>query len=613
VSPFFLITSSLFGTNAFAWQIFALVIRILVSLAALWTFNQIWPQHSRKVIWAAFFFLVYPGYAQQWVAFTHSNQEWISFGFFILSLGLTAKSLRENFSKKWSVFALIAQFIGLATTEYFLGMEFVRPFMIWIVISQPKEHLKKRVINTLKYWAIGYVPVWLIAGIGQYLFHRSRYYGGHSFGVNLSERGIPTLISSFLRDIIPTLRVSAFDAWAQTFSLITSSLSALTDWLALGLIMLSFVGLAFYFRHLQSVNLETKTGDSWAIQAIVLGLVGVIGGRIPSWLAGLPVVLRFDWDRLFISLLFGISLLTAGLIDYLIKAGYRKELFISLLIALAVGMQFHEANTFRRDWQNQKDFFWQLSWRAPRLKPGTVLLTDQLPLQYVADLQLSAPLNLMYIPDGSSFSYMLLYAKNRLGGPLLPKLAPGLPMDGGYRTVSFKSTTSNIVMIYQPSDGCLQMIDPNYVDPNTFGGLSPNLNKNLNLSNINQIEKNSNGTDPKQYFGSEPAHTWCYFFEKAELARQFGDWNEVMHNYELATSAGYSALLPSENLIFIEALSRSGNTKRASQLTSTTIKQDEKLCKALVSAWERAEQATPAISAEAQAQIGTLGDFSECK
>jgi hypothetical protein len=612
VSPFFLITSSIFGTNAFAWQIFALVVRILVSLAALWTFNQIWPQYSRKVIWAAFFFLVYPGYAQQWVAFTHSNQEWISLGFFILSLGLTAKSLRENLSKKWLLFALIAQFIGSATTEYFLGMEFLRPIIIWIVISQPGDTLRKRVIDTSRYWGIGYLPVWLFAGIGQYLFHRSPYYGGHSFGVDLSERGIPTLISSLLRDIVPTLRVSAFDAWTQTFNLITSSLSSLTDWLTLGLIILSFIGLAFYFRHLQSTNLENR-GDSWAAQAIILGLVGIIGGRLPSWLAGLPIVLRFDWDRLFISMLFGTSLLTAGLIDYLVKEGYRKELFISLLIALAIGMQFQQANTFRRDWQNQKNFFWQLDWRAPALKPDTVLLTDQLPLQYVADLQLSAPLNLMYTPDGSSFSYMLLYVKNRLGGSMLPKLAPNLPIDGGYRTVKFQSTTSNIAVIYQPSDGCLQVLDPRYVSSNTFSDLSPNLNNNLDLSNVSQIEKNPNGADPKQFFGQEPAHTWCYYFEKAAFAQQFGDWKEVIHNYELATSAGYTSMLPSENLVFIEAFARSGNTKKADLLTNTVIKQDAKLCKALVSTWQRALQASPAISAEAQIQINALNDLPECK
>ena len=614
VSPFFLITSSIIGTNAFAWQIFGLVIRIVVSLAALWTFNQVWPQQSRRAIWAAFFFLVYPGYAQQWVAFTHANQEWISLGFFILSLGLTAKSLRENFPNKWIFFALITQFIGLATTEYFLGMEFLRPIIIWIVTSPPEHSFDKNLINTLKKWATGYLPIWLIAGIGQYLYHNSSAYGGHSLGVDLSERGLPHLASSILRDIIPTLRVAAFEAWTQTFNLITSSLSSLTDWLTLGLILLSFLGLSFYFRHLQSMNPEKTTGDTWAAQAILLGLVGILGGRIPSWIAGLPIVLHFDWDRLLISMLFGISLFMAGLIDYLIKDDYRKEIFISLILALAIGMQFHQANTFRRDWQNQKNFFWQLAWRAPALKPGTVLLTDELPLQYVADLQLSAPLNLMYTPDASSFSYMLLYVKNRLGGSLLPKLSPNIPMEGKYRTVKFQSTTSNIVMMYLPSDGCLQLLDPRYVSPNTFSGLSQNLNDNINLSNISQVEKSStNSANPKQFFGLEPAHTWCYYFEKAELARQFNDWEEVMQNYEAATSAGYTALQPSENLVFIEAFARAGNTKKAEQLTDMAISQDRKLCKALLFTWQRALKASPEIDAEALKKIGFLNDLPECK
>jgi hypothetical protein len=610
VSPFFLITSSIFGTNAFAWQVFGLLVRVTVSLTALWTFRQIWPQHARKVLWATLFFLVYPGYAQQWVAFTHANQEWISFGFMVGSLGLTARSLREPASKKWTVYALIAQFIGLATTEYFLGMEFLRPVILWIVTVQTNHPLSKQLASTLKNWAL-YLPIWLLAGIGQFLYHESSSYGGHSFGVNLTERGIPRLVVSLLKDIIPTLRVTAFDAWVQTTNLITTSFSSLTDWLTLALIILSFLGLVFYLHNVH-YDQEIVRGDSWAAQAILLGLIGILVGRIPSWLAGLPVALRFDWDRLLISMLFGVSLLTAGLIDYLIKDGFRKQIFISLILALAVGMQFQQANTFRRAWQNQKSFFWQLAWRAPALKPGTLLLTDELPLQYVADLQLSAPLNLMYDPNASSFSYMFLYMKNRLGGPLLPKLDPGLPVESSYRTVKFKSNTSNVVMLYAPSDGCLQLLDPRYVSQDTFSSLPQTLIMNIGLSNIDQVE-NGSQANPSQYFGAEPAHTWCYYFEKADLARQLNDWEQVTQMYHSATSAGYTALIPSENLVFIEALARSGDTQKAGKLSEATISQNQKLCKALVSLWQRAAEAFPTISAEAQKKIESLNDLPECK
>ena len=612
VSPFFLVTSSIFGTNPFAWQIFGLLIRFLVSLAAYWTFLQIWQQHGRKVIWAALFFLVYPGYAQQWVAFTHFNQEWISFGCFLLSLGLTARSLREARPPKWIVLALLTQFIGLATTEYFLGMEFLRPVIIWIVTIQPGQQFNKQAWNTFRIWAGGYLPIWLLAGSGQYLFHRSSYYGGHGFGVDLSERGIPNLVSSLFKDIIPTLRVVAFDAWIKTLDLITTSLASLTDWLTLGLILLSFLGLAFYLRRLQVIATENPAGDSWAKQAILLGLVGILGGRLPSWLAGMPVVLRFDWDRLLISMLFGISLLTVGLIDYLIKEGTRKELFISLILGLAIGMQFQQANTFRRDWQNQENFFWQLAWRAPSLKPGTVLLTDQLPLQYVADLQLSAPLNLLYDPDASAFSYLLLYKKNRLGGALLPKLSPDFPIEGSYRTVKFSSNTSNILIVDLPSDGCLQLLDPRYATSDTPSDLSEDLKNKLQLSNISQVGKEAKAT-PARYFGSEPAHTWCYYFEKAELARQFDDWKEVARLYGSAADAGYTSLQPSENLVFIEALARLGNTKKAGQLTEVTLSQNRLMCKVLLSTWQRILQASPKIEGEASKQIGTLSGLPDCE
>ena len=611
VSPFFLITSSIIGTHPLVWQIFGLVVRVLVSLAALWTFNQVWPQYTRRTIWAAFFFLVYPGYAQQWVAFTHANQEWISFGFMILSLGFTARSLRADFPKRWIIYALIAQFIGLATTEYFLGMEFLRPLLIWIAAIRPGQRINRHLVSTLKHWGT-YIPIWLIAGIGQYLYHKSSAYSGHSFGVDLSERGIPHLTGSWIRDIIPTLRVAAFDAWIQALNLITNSLSSLTDWLALGLILVSLVGLAYYLLHLKIDHTEIVSGDSWATQAIVLGLVGILGGRIPSWLGGLPVVLRFDWDRLLISMLFGISLLTAGLIDYLIKDGNRKQIFISLILALAIGMQFQQANTFRRDWQNQKSFFWQLAWRAPALKPGTILLTEELPLQYVADLQLSAPLNLIYEPDASHFSYIVLYRKNRLGGTLLPKLSPNLPVEGQYRTVKFESSTSNILMMVLPSNGCLQLLDPRYGSEATFTDLPQAFTDNVDLSNIDQVEQ-GNTANPIKFFSPEPAHTWCFYFEKAEFARQFEDWDGVIRIYQSASSAGYSALLPSENLVFIEAFARSGNTEKALELTESSIKQDRKLCKALTSTWDRVLQVTPTSDTKVSKMIETLKDSAECK
>ncbi|MBI3739630.1 MAG: hypothetical protein HY258_11335 [Chloroflexi bacterium] len=44
---------------------------------------------------------------------------------------------------------------------------------------------------------------------------------------------------------------------------------------------------------------------------------------------------------------------------------------------------------------------------------------------------------------------------------------------------------------------------------------------------------------PEAVFGPEPEHGWCYYYQKASLARQQGDWNKVAKLGDEALSQGY--------------------------------------------------------------------------
>ena len=77
LGPIFFVTTSLIPPVPLYWQIFALVIRFIAVLSAWFALGQIWPRHKRQTLIASLFFLVFPGYSQHWVAFTHINQEWI--------------------------------------------------------------------------------------------------------------------------------------------------------------------------------------------------------------------------------------------------------------------------------------------------------------------------------------------------------------------------------------------------------------------------------------------------------------------------------------------------------------------------------------------------------
>jgi hypothetical protein len=92
------------------------------------------------------------------------------------------------------------------------------------------------------------------------------------------------------------------------------------------------------------------------------------------------------------------------------------------------------------------------------------------------------------------------------------------------------------------------------------------------------------------FFGPEPVHDWCYFYEKAEIARQGSDWEQVVKLYREAQKNGFSASVPVENLPFIEGMAIVGQTDEALKLTDRTLKTQPDLCPAINTMWDRVLQ-----------------------
>ena len=188
----------------------------------------------------------------------------------------------------------------------------------------------------------------------------------------------------------------------------------------------------------------------FAISALIIGFIGILLGRVPSFAAGLPLTLQSSNDRFMISMMLGASLFATGLIDLIIKNNLAKTYIFALLIALGIGQQFFNANIFRRDWARQQAVYWQLAWRIPALKPNTAILTDFVPIDYETDLSFTAPLNWMYAPDfhGGDLPYAMIYVNKRLGSTSLSDIKPDTVIALPYRTVTFHGSTSQAIVIY---------------------------------------------------------------------------------------------------------------------------------------------------------------------
>ncbi|HEX2055677.1 MAG TPA: hypothetical protein VHF07_04235, partial [Nitrospiraceae bacterium] len=67
-------------------------------------------------------------------------------------------------------------------------------------------------------------------------------------------------------------------------------------------------------------------------------------------------------------------------------------------------------------------------------------------------------------------------------------------------------------------------------------------------------------------FGREPHHTWCYYFQKADLARQLNDWSEVTRMADETRVLGLLPADPTEWLPFLEGYLQTGRRADAHEL-----------------------------------------------
>lgn len=593
LGPIFFVTTSLIPPSPLLWQIFALIIRCLSGLAVWYTLNQIWPDHKRQALITALLFLVFPGYSQHWVALTHINQEWIPLLFYLISFGLTARALRNpgHFSSN-TFYALLLLAAGLFPTEYFAGLEPLRFIFIWVIISEGTHGFKQRIIQTFKYWW-PYLAIWLADAAWLVYYYKSGAY--ISYGVTAVQAPTATFHDALIV-FGDALWKAGLYVWAQVLVLVTHSITTPTSLVTLGLIVITFVLCAFYFLHLDldAVTQEAATTPaspkSFASAALICGLIGILLGRVPSFAAGLPLTLQSSFDRFMISMMLGGSLFMTGAVELLIRNRRTKTYIFAALIALGIGQQFFNANIFRRDWQGQQDIYWQFAWRIPALKPDTAIITQQMPLDYETDLSMTAAINWMYAAkiEPPVLPYALIYSEKRLGGEALPSLKPDTPIKLPYRTVTFNGNTSQVIAIYAPPNGCLRVLDPAFDDALTYAKFPESLIEPIPLSDPTRILVNASTqalADPP--FIKEPPHTWCFYYEKAELARQTGDWNRIITLGVEAGQKGFASSNAFEELPFIEAYARTGNWDKVEVLARQALRDDPKIQRGLCLLFKR--------------------------
>ncbi len=552
-----------FSMNPAMWQILTLLARwgaVLFFVAAL---LLLWPKRKWQIQWAGIFLLVYPSFMLQSVSVAF-NQHFITMLLYCSSLWLMGKAVTHK-RHAWVFIPLaVAATLGhLFTMEYFIGLEAFRLAYLYFLIRKDEINVKAALGKVFLTW----LPFGLC--LGSFIYWRLLIYPAQVPDILPND---PVLLKEILQKpliglldlatrVIQDILYLFVNSWADTVAVERINFLAkanLFSW-AIGIIIALIAAgwLLLSNKIISSDNHE----DHFYSHGSILSLVAILLGGLPVWVIGRQMS-EGGWSvRFSLAPMFGATIFAVILIDWLLRTQKQKYVFLAVLAGLAVAVQIQTVNKYRLDWDNQRNFFWQLSWRAPEIKPGTAIFGSGIPSGKLSDYATGFGLNVLYGKNLSSpvVPYWFLTLRNE--GYSFYKLEPGYEISYKFRNIQFTGSTSEAFSLsFQPASGCLRVLDPVYLLDPLLKSSARSLFLTTNLSTINS---SSQIQPDKAVFGKEPSHGWCYYFQKADLARQQSQWQEVIQFMNEAQGQNYSPMTAGELLPLLDAYVNTGAWEQA--------------------------------------------------
>jgi len=559
----------LFGDNPLYYNLSAYAWRVISAFCFLWLLRMLWPRQRFETFLASLLFLIYPGFLSQVNGIDYQSQM-VSLAAAMFSIALSVRASIDNrFPLRLVLIALsvLSGWLYLGLVEYFIGFEYLRLAALLLLAFRQHHGWWARLVEGAKRWLPNaFTPlVFLTWRLFFFTSERgatdvSRQVGGALQSSWLSLFGWVVKLGTDTLDVL-------FLAWGVPFSMLYSILRPRYIVLALLLSAAILFGLYRLILVWGETFSERTEGQPYG-EMIFLGGSMVLAGLLPIILVNREVDF-INFSRYSLASAVGVSLVVVAGIFHFLNGKYVRWGILSVLITLSV--LTHHANGFQAALRTQdiRAFWWQVSWRVPGLEKGTTLVANY-PLGNIQeDYFVWGPANLIYYPervDERSKIRPSLYAivLNQAGrNNILAHLGQEYDLR---RNIVTYSDYQNILIISRPSlDSCVHLLD----------GAAPDLSADesadmIALAAFSQpkhvLLDSSFHTPSSVIFGPEPSHEWCFFYEKADLARQRGDWEKVIAIGEQAFGQGLEAGDPIEWMPFLQAYAQRGDVARLLQI-----------------------------------------------
>ena len=604
--PLFEVYYRLFGIQPLPYHLSSFVWRLLGGLAALWLFRQLWPRQRLATFMMALFFVLFPGYLRWMEGF--ENQPRILSSFLeVFSIAMTLQAIRTTRTIRkvfWWTGSILTGWAYIALVDFSFGMEVFRFLCVFVMVNHDQKTLPfvKKMFSTIRAWAIAAI---IPAG---YLFWRLFIFNNErpatDIGLQLSQLFESPLLTGawWLVRLFQSAVNVAIVAWGaplfqNLFEIPLSDIliGLLLAGLAIALLWLSFSVLK---REEETADSDAASNERWQREAIWLGLAGVVAGVLPVIIANRYANLDAYSHYALPASLAGVIVVVGAL--FLINSHQARFGVASVLIFLAVLTHYMASLRILHEEQVIANFWHQVAWRAPGIKAGTTLFVDYPSINYAEDVDaVAGPANFIYFPEQTNQipAVYPLFAVPQMDYTTKFVIRGGNRTDG-YRTHVGEVDYGNMLIISQPAeDSCVHVIDSEW--PRFSNQDSDQILLIGKYSKIENILTDASAPRPAEFiFGPEPEHTWCYYYQQAELALQERDWEKIV---ELGNTVNELQLSPNDRIEwapFLQAYAMTGDEK-AFKSTSTKVDRlplvRREICSALLTMQETGSTFTPEI------------------
>ncbi|MFZ5856189.1 MAG: hypothetical protein ACOYZ6_05100 [Chloroflexota bacterium] len=628
----------LLGFSPLPWHALSLTLRLFTVLLAFSTLTTLFPNRTLTNLLASFFFLLYPIFTLQPQAVVYT-EHWISFALFFASMLLMMRAIQHP--KRWLVYtalAILAETLHLFTVEYFVGLELLRPFVIWMMAKQVANQghnpgipensnapFNSGYTQLARRVALTWLPYLLILFL--FVYWRVDFLGSLDLRNNPADAlSLQTIIAT-LQHLGADIALVLVSSWFKLVDPIALELTRARNFVVLAITLFSAVIAYFYSRVFADTQVDTYTSthgntrlvspNSYPLSFIpylLSGILVLLLGLAPAYAANFIIHLKLEpWNgRFALAALPGAGMLIAVVFESLFTSEKTRRVMFAILIGLLIGFHNRNAFDFKTSWEKQVKLYEQLTWRAPYIEPGTAIITDQEILSYMGDYPTSFAFQTIYDTKSLRPSPYWFFAMSENLGTDAASLAEGGELTAKkYASTFVGNSRDSLIIVFEPEKNqCLWVLRP---EDAAFRGLPEAIKQAAQVSNLSRIQ-DKHEIEPTLYRAIVPENpaSWCFHYQRADLARQVGDWEQVVFFWELAQKGGYAPGHGFEYIPFIQGYAHVGNWKQALALTKQSYRVSAYMRTILCPVWEELNTEIPQ-SAERDSAIGEAMEFLGCQ